>query len=385
MWFVEFYAPWCGHCKSIAPEYDKLAKALDGIVRVGGVDMTTDQAVGQPYDVKGFPTIKFFGLDKTKPIDYTGDRSANDMLNFAMNQAKQAAEARLRGKGPKSNQGQQGGSQSHGGGAGEVVVLTDSEFDELVMQSEDLWLVEFYAPWCGHCQRLEPEWNEAANKLKGEVKVGKIDATTQTRLAQQFGISGYPSIKMFPPGKKSMSNMEDYGGTRDASSIVSWALDKKLQFKPVLKVEQLVDREYFEQNCVQGKGICLLAFLPHIYDTSASERNAHIEILQEIQKANRVHPIAIIWSQGGDQYETEEALELGSGYPSLIAVSVSKMKYATMKGAFAKKNIESFINGLITGKESLFDLKNVPKFKPTERWDGKDAKPHYEYADEGDL
>lgn len=383
MWFVEFYAPWCGHCKNLAPEYDKLAKALDGIVRVGGVDMTTDQSVGQPYDVKGFPTLKFFGLDKNKAIDYNGGRTAEDMLNFAMNQAKQAAEARLRGKGPKGNQGQQGGSHSHShDGAGEVVVLSDSDFDELVLKSEDLWIVEFYAPWCGHCQRLEPEWNDAAGKLKGEVKVGKVDATVQTRLAQQYGISGYPTIKLFPPGKKTSSNVEDYGGSRDASSIISWALDKKLQFKPVLKVEQLVDNEYYEQQCVKAKGICLFAFLPHIYDTSASERSGQIEILQEIQKANRVHPIVILWSQGGDQYETEEALGLGSGYPSLLAVSVNKLKYAVMKGAFIKKNIESFINSLITGKEALFDLKTVPKFKKVDRWDGKDAKPQYDEPEE---
>lgn len=67
---IKFYAPWCGHCKTMASSYEKAANALDGIVNFGAVDMTTDSEVGSPYSVKGFPTIKFFGHDKKKPIDY---------------------------------------------------------------------------------------------------------------------------------------------------------------------------------------------------------------------------------------------------------------------------------------------------------------------------
>lgn len=72
LWMVEFYAPWCGHCKNLAPEYEKAAKALSGVIKVGAVDMTTQQSVGSPYGIKGFPTLKFFGADKKKPLDYNG-------------------------------------------------------------------------------------------------------------------------------------------------------------------------------------------------------------------------------------------------------------------------------------------------------------------------
>jgi len=41
----------------------------------------------------------------------------------------------------------------------DVVILTDDNFEELVDNSNESWFVEFYAPWCGHCKSLEPEWN----------------------------------------------------------------------------------------------------------------------------------------------------------------------------------------------------------------------------------
>lgn len=47
-----------------------------------------------------------------------------------------------------------------------VVDLTPSNFDKLVTNSDDVWIVEFYAPWCGHCNNLVPEYQKAAKALK---------------------------------------------------------------------------------------------------------------------------------------------------------------------------------------------------------------------------
>merc|ERR1719394_784996 len=71
-WVVEFYAPWCGHCKSFAPEYQKAAKALKGIIGVGAVDCDQHKSLCGQYGVQGFPTVKVFGANKKKPADFNG-------------------------------------------------------------------------------------------------------------------------------------------------------------------------------------------------------------------------------------------------------------------------------------------------------------------------
>lgn len=71
----------------------------------------------------------------------------------------------------------------------DVIELTDSNFQELVLDSNDMWLVEFFAPWCGHCQRLAPHWQEAATELKGKVKLGALDSTVHTVTSSKYGVS----------------------------------------------------------------------------------------------------------------------------------------------------------------------------------------------------
>ncbi len=81
----------------------------------------------------------------------------------------------------------QGGSGS--GNKDDVIELTDSNFEQKVIKSKDGWLVEFFAPWCGHCQRLAPEWAKAATELKGKINVGAVDATVHTVISSRFQVS----------------------------------------------------------------------------------------------------------------------------------------------------------------------------------------------------
>lgn len=81
---VEFYAPWCGHCKSLAPKYEQLAKVFAGEknVVIGKVDATEFGDLANKYDVSGYPTLKFFPAGASEPIAYEGARELEDMVSF---------------------------------------------------------------------------------------------------------------------------------------------------------------------------------------------------------------------------------------------------------------------------------------------------------------
>ncbi|CAI9566798.1 unnamed protein product, partial [Staurois parvus] len=102
-----------------------------------------------------------------------------------------------------------------------VLVLKKDTFEE-ALKNEHL-LVEFYAPWCGHCKALAPEYDKAAKLLHDEgsnIRLAKVDATEESELAQRFGVRGYPTIKLFKNGDT--SSPKEYSAGREAVDIVNW-------------------------------------------------------------------------------------------------------------------------------------------------------------------
>jgi len=104
-----------------------------------------------------------------------------------------------------------------------VLVLTDSNFDE-ELAKYDYLLVEFYAPWCGHCKKLAPEYSKAAAalaKMDPPRYLGKVDATEQKKLAERFQIKGFPTLVFFNHGEK-----VEYTGGRTEDTIINWIVKK---------------------------------------------------------------------------------------------------------------------------------------------------------------
>jgi protein disulfide-isomerase A6 len=263
----------------------------------------------------------------------------------------------------------------------DVIILTDDNFDNIVFKDEDMWLIAFYAPWCGHCKKLLPEWTSAATQLKGKIKVAKVDATAHQKLAQRYQIKGYPTIKIFGPGIGTKKPVEDYQGPRDASGIVSYALEKLEKSAYVPETKQLINEDILKSECEGKTGICIIVFLPHIADSSVKERNRYLDIIKEVKKNSRGKPIYYLWAQGGDQFDLEDKLHLSFGYPAVIAVHYKKKMFAIYRSSFSKENLINFESKLLNGKEHLNNLPDGIKIKKVPKWDGKEYIPPKEDSD----
>ncbi|XP_062382831.1 protein disulfide-isomerase A2, partial [Sardina pilchardus] len=104
----------------------------------------------------------------------------------------------------------------------DVMVLHINNFERALRENKYL-LVEFYAPWCGHCKQLEPVYAQAASELKSsssEARLAKVDATEEKELAEEFGVGSFPTLKLITEGRR--ANATDFSGKRTAQGIIQW-------------------------------------------------------------------------------------------------------------------------------------------------------------------
>lgn len=196
--FVKFFAPWCGHCKRLAPTWDQLAdEYMNTTVVIAKVDCTTDTSVCSEHGVSGYPTLKLFV--GSHQISYTGQRDLKSLKEFVEQQVK-------------SDEGDEVG----------LVHLDDKSFPSFI-EKNGVHFVKFFAPWCGHCQKLAPTWEELATYYKSNslVHISKIDCTQNTVTCGKYGVKGYPTLLLFEGGEP----IDKYKGGRGLDALIQYVKD----------------------------------------------------------------------------------------------------------------------------------------------------------------
>ena len=208
-----FYAPWCGFCKRLKPDYSAAATEIkkEGLILAAmDVNKPENAATRLKYNITGFPTLVYFEGGKVK-FQYEGENTQAGLVNFMRN--------------PEQPVAQKSSEESWADTPSNVHHLTSDTFQAFI-KAESSVLVMFYAPWCGHCKRLKPDYIEAADDLLKQGASGKlaaVDATKETGLATEFGVKGFPTLKYFADGEF----MFEVPGVRDKAKLMEFMLDPK--------------------------------------------------------------------------------------------------------------------------------------------------------------
>lgn len=212
--FVKFYAPWCGHCQRLAPTWDELAQSLeyDQSVTIAKIDCTQHRPTCQDFEVKGYPTLLWIE-DGKKVEKYAGARTHEDLKAYVEKMAAVKGQEQKKEEAEKPTTG----TDSAGDEKSVVVVLTTDSFEHAVEKGTTI--VKFFAPWCGHCKRMQPTWEQLAVKFVGTpgVKIAKVDCTVaeSKELCSQQEVNGFPTLYVYRDGQK----VTEYDGSRSLEDL----------------------------------------------------------------------------------------------------------------------------------------------------------------------
>jgi len=251
----------------------------------------------------------------------------------------------------------------------DVLELTDDNFSATLAQQQTT-LVMFYAPWCGHCKRLKPEYAKAAEIVKDDdppITLAKVDCTEAGKeTCNKFSVSGYPTLKIFRGDEMS----QEYNGPREAAGIVKYMRAQvgpaSKEIKSVEDLKKFLDTQettifgYFENiNSKLAK-----TFLKFADKNREKYRFGHTTDPKVIEDAGEADTIVLIRAPHlANKFEDSIIKFDGSSEADLQ--TFVKENYHGLVGHRVQDNVRDFGNPLVTAYYAVDYVKNV---KGTNYW-----------------
>ncbi|PSR92246.1 protein disulfide isomerase [Coniella lustricola] len=216
--------------KELSEKIKSVAEAHRGAINFATIDAKQFGAHAGNLNLKAdkFPAFAIQDIEKNQkyPFDQDKEITEADIKTFVEEFVGGKIEPSIKSEDiPESNDGP-------------VTIIVAKNYDEIVLDDTKDVLVEFYAPWCGHCKALAPKYEElgsmfANSEFKDKVVIAKVDATSNDVPDE---ISGFPTIKLFPAGGK--KEPITYSGSRTVEDIAEFIAEKGKYKAKVSKVEE---------------------------------------------------------------------------------------------------------------------------------------------------
>ncbi|KAI7885804.1 thioredoxin-like protein [Lichtheimia hyalospora FSU 10163] len=225
VWFVEFFSPYCPHCRAFAPTWQQLADEHEALASTkdfhfAKVDCTLSGDICKAQGIRAFPTLHLYAQGNLIEMVPHKERTYDKLNEYIPQQADTYGTG---GSGISKDGMQQQEEESIStsmtmANADGVSVDMDRTALEAAKASGRPWFIKFYAPWCGFCKKLAPAWVEMAKDLKHQVDVGEVNCDEHLDLCVENGVKGYPTLKLFVSGTDN-----DYHDDRSLVSLVNFA------------------------------------------------------------------------------------------------------------------------------------------------------------------
>lgn len=174
VWAIDFFAPWCGHCKKLAPEWNKFAKIVadEPNINVGQLDCEAHRHFCVEHGVRSYPHLRIYPRGRFSSRHYSTfngwSRDTASLRDWAMHFLPSSVEE-----------------------------LDHHGFYKTALEDTSPWLVDFYAPWCGHCVSFRPIFESVAKKFEGRVKFGAVNCEEHWHACDAAQVHRYPTLMFY--------------------------------------------------------------------------------------------------------------------------------------------------------------------------------------------
>ncbi|KAK9727378.1 hypothetical protein K7432_001910 [Basidiobolus ranarum] len=362
---MEFFAPWCGHCQKLVPDFKKAAQNLKGIVKVAAVDC--DEEKNKPlcstYGIQGFPTIKVFPSQLTSdskhpnkvtkvPVDYNGPRSAKALVDFAVSKIPSYVQ-----------------TISSNPSKPKVVNLEDF----LAQVGEDTPKAILFT----NKDKTTTLYKALSVDYHNRIVLGQVK-NTESEIVQRYNVEKFPTLLVFPKGSQSepvvydgalkhealFKFMSQYAPSKPNTKTNSPPVKTK-PFNP--EITKIENQAQLKEECLSKGGFCAIAFLsvePE-YPESVEEFESNLQILKNTKKAqhDKNSSIQFVWVHALENPQLIKDFDLSSDIPNMVVIKPGKKVYKPFIGGFDESSLDNYLTETSQGKGRFFSYTFDPQLE----------------------